>query len=153
VAIDDSGEAWHGDDPADVAAYLAEYTASEEAYPATAFRAIRCPCRSIKFRVERAGEVTRRLCPSCKRSKFICRAAEDWAEAVAEEEVERYRCTGCESTQANVTVGFAGYPESPELDAVKWFYIGLRCVRCGELCCYNNGKVARGPARQMYRQA
>ena len=153
MAIDDSGKAWHGDCPADVAAYLAEYTASEEVYPATAFRAIRCPCRSIKFRVQRAGEVTLRVCPACKRRKFICRLASDWEEAAEEEGVEPYRCTGCGAAQANITVGFAGYPEAPALDAVKWFYVGLRCVRCGELCCYNGGKVGRGPARLVYRRA
>ncbi len=153
VAIDDTGNVWHGSEPADVAEYLAKYTASEAAYPATAFRAIRCPCGQIKFRVERARGVTRRVCPGCKRSKFICRSSADWQEAVAEAGAERYRCQGCRSVQANITVGFAGYPEAPELDAVKWFYVGLRCVQCGELCCYNDGKIGRGPARLVYRRA
>ena len=153
VMIDDTGEAWHGSEPSDVAAYLSEYTLSEEAYPATAFRLIRCPCRSIEFLVERAREVTKRMCPACNRSKFICRTGSDWKEAAAEEGVDQYQCSGCGSSRANVTVGFAGYPEAPELDAVKWFYVGLRCVRCGELCCYNGGKVGRGPARLVYRRA
>ncbi len=92
--IDDTGNAWHGSDPSDVAAYLARYTATEEAYPATAFRLIRCPCRSIEFLVERSREVTKRTCLACNRSKFICRARSDWAEAVAEEGGEQYQCSG-----------------------------------------------------------
>jgi hypothetical protein len=152
MAIDRSGEYWKGSHPADVADYLAEYTASEEAYPATAFRLIRCPCRSLQFRVDRAWLVTRRLCASCKRTKFICRTKADWEEGVAEEGVESYRCGACGSARANVTVGFAGY-DDPKLDAVRWFYVGLRCVRCGELCCFGDGKVGRGPAALVYRRA
>lgn len=150
---DDSGEWWTGSGPSDVAPYLAEYTTVHAAYPATAFRLIRCPCRSLQYRVDRAREVTRRRCAACKRTKFICRQLGDWQEAVAEEGAEPYRCVTCGSARANITVGFAGYPEAPKLDAVKWFYVGLRCVRCGVLCCFNDGKVARGPARLMYRRA
>jgi hypothetical protein len=59
----------------------------------------------------------------------------------------------CGSKQANVAVGFAGYDEDPKLDAVKWFYVGLRCARCGVLCCFNDGKVGRGPAKLVSRRA
>jgi hypothetical protein len=153
VTIETAGKWWVGSDPADVADYLAAYTRSAEAYPTDAYRAIKCPCGSRRFRVTRAGSVTRRVCPACGRSKFICRAAGDWEEAVAERRGERYQCVECRSTLANVTVGFAGYEENPELDAVKWFYVGLRCARCGVLCCFNDGKVGRGSAAHVYRRA
>ena len=52
-------------------------------------------------------------------------------EAVEEEEPEPYYCVNCDCEDANVRVGFAGYSEDKKLDAVKWFYVGVRCARCG----------------------
>jgi hypothetical protein len=153
MAIDDSGEWWVGSDAADIAAYLTVYTRSEGAYPVKVCRLIRCPCGSLRFRVARAAEVTQRICAACGRRKFICRAKADWEEAEAEESVEPYICVSCGSKEANLAVGFAGYEENPELDAVKWFYVGLRCATCGVLGCFNDGKVGRGPAAEVYRRA
>jgi hypothetical protein len=78
--------------------------------------------------------------------------AEDWVEAVEEDGIERYRCIGCGGEEANVGVGFAGYPENPEVDGVKWFYVGVRCVGCGILGCFNEGKVGWGPAVDVYHK-
>jgi hypothetical protein len=152
VAIDTSGRWWTGSRPQDIASYLEEYTGLHEAYPATAFRLIRCPCRSLEFRVARALAVTRRVCAGCRRTKFICRSRADWEEARREERIAPYRCAGCGSTKANITVGFAAY-DDPKVDAVKWYYVGLRCPRCGVLCCFNDGKAGWGPARRVYRTA
>ena len=101
------------------------------------------PCRGSNAQV----------CAACWRSKFICRAKGDWQEAEAEEGVEHYACASCGSKKANIAVGFAGYEENPELDAVKWFYVGLQCATCGVLAYFNNGKVGRGPAADVYRRA
>lgn len=152
MAIDTSGTWWKGTEPADLGDYLAQYTRQEEAYPATAFRLIRCPCRSLQFRLARAWLVTRRVCVACKRTKFICRTRTDWEEGVAEAGIEPYRCATCGSVKVNVAVGFAGY-DDPKVDAVRWYYVGVRCVRCGVLGCFADGKVARGPARSVYRSA
>jgi hypothetical protein len=153
MAIDDSGEWWVGSEAADIAEYLTAYTCAEGAYPVKACRLIQCPCGSLRFRVARAAEVTRRVCPACRRTKFICRLKGDWEEAEAEEGVESYTCVSCGSKHANIAVGFAGYDQNPGLDAVKWFYVGLRCAKCGVLGCFNDGKVGRGPAAQVYRRA
>jgi hypothetical protein len=75
-----------------------------------------------------------------------------WEEAIHEEKPEPYCCVGCKGTEANVYVGFAGYPEKPQLPAgpVKWFYLGNRCCSCGILGSFNNGKVGRYPAEEVY---
>ncbi len=65
------------------------------------------------------------------------------------EGVEAYACVECGSSEANVIIGFAQY-EDPSIDAVKWFYVGIRCTVCGVLGCFNDGKVGWGPAAQVY---
>jgi hypothetical protein len=148
VAIDDSGEWWIGSEPADIEHYLFLFTRSENSYATTACRATICSCSSDRFRLERAREVTRRVCAACGRTSFICREAEDWEEAIAEEETQAFLCVNCGSPEVNIGVGFAGY-ESPDLDAVKWFYIGVRCADCGILGCFNDGKIGWGPADRV----
>ena len=75
-----------------------------------------------------------------------------WEEAIREEKPESFCCVGCKGDEANVYVGFAGYPEAPDLPArsVKWFYVGIRCFTCGILSSFNNGKVGRSPAEKVY---
>jgi hypothetical protein len=88
--------------------------------------------------------------------RYISRFGNDagWNEAAAEEKPEAYRCVGCGGLQVNVCLGFAGNEhhggakgkrkqEVP--DAVLWFYVGVRCVKCGILGCFNDNKVGRGP--------
>lgn len=149
MAIDDSGKWWIGSEAADIEPYLVAYTQSEGAYPITAYRAVSCSCGSDRFLLERAREVTRRICAACGYSGFICRETEDWEEAEAEESVETYLCVECGSPAAQIGVGFAGY-EPLDLDAVKWFFVGVRCAECGILGCFNDGKIGRGPAALVY---
>lgn len=151
MSIDDSGEWWVGSDPGDIEPYLRAYT--EGAYLISFFRGIRCNCGSDRFRLERAGSLVRRQCAACGSRSFTCGAAEDWEEAVEEEGSEPYSCVECGGDQANVGVGFAAYDEAPELDAVQWFYVGVRCAGCGILGCFGDGKVGRSPAAEVYRQA
>lgn len=147
MAIDESGEWWTGSEASDIEVYLAEYTAMEEAYPATAFHPVACPCGLDRFQLVRAGSITQRTCPSCGQVCYICRDGNPihWEEASKEEEAELYACVGCNGNGANVCLGFAGYPENPDIDAIKWFYVGVRCCTCGVLSCFNSGKVGRGP--------
>ena len=149
MAIDSSGQWWVGSAPADIQNYLEAYTRSEGAYPATVCRVVRCHCGSDRFRLERADDATRRTCVACGHIHLICRNAEDWEEAEAEEGVEPYSCIACNAKEANLTVGFASY-EDPQIDAVKWFYVGVRCAMCGILSCFNDGKVGCGPASEVY---
>lgn len=151
MAIDHSGESWYGSEPADIQDFLAAFSRSEGGYPTTAYRSVRCRCGSNRFRLERAAKVTRRTCAECGNSKVICHTIEDWEEAEAEEGAEPLECVACSSDEANISVGFAGYEENPELDAVQWFYVGVRCVECGLLGSFNDGKVGWGPATEVYQ--
>jgi hypothetical protein len=150
MAIDDSGDWWVGSEPADLQEFLAAFTQSEGGYLAKTFRLVRCSCGSERFKLDRASEVTRRACASCGSAKFICRESEDWEEAEADEGAESYSCVECKSPEANVVVGFAGYDHNPDIDGVKWFYVGVRCAECGILGCFNDGKIGWGPASEVY---
>jgi hypothetical protein len=57
----------------------------------------------------------------------------------------------CEAQEANVMVGFALYDEHPDIDGVKWFYVGVRCADRGILGCFNDGKIGRCPAAEVYK--
>jgi hypothetical protein len=139
-----------------LAEYLAYYTTTEQAYPATAFHPVACACGGDRFTLDRAGTVTRRTCAVCGQVRYIDRfgTGDGWLEAVEDQEGEEaYFCQSCGGDQAQVCLGFAGYPESPGLDAVKWYYVGVRCAACGEAECFNDGKVGRGPmAEAVFRQ-
>jgi hypothetical protein len=141
---------WVGSEPSDVREFLVAYTRSDGGYPATSYRLVRCPCSTERFRLERAGDVTRRTCVACGRSHFICRQADDWQEAEAEEGAESYGCVECGCREANLVVGFVGYEDNPEIDGVKWLYVGVRCAACGILGCFNDCKVGWGPASEVY---
>ena len=154
MAIDDSREWWTGTEPSDIPVYVAEVTRSQYAYPATEFRAIRCGCGSEQFRLLRAREMTQRTCAGCGQVRYTSRGKvvlAAWREATREEKPGPFRCVGCKGRRANVCVGFAGYPEAPGLGAaVKWFYVGIRCCKCGILRVFNDGKVGRLPADEVY---
>lgn len=131
-----------------LAEFLATNTAEEEAYPATAFWPITCFCGSDHFRLARTRSVTQRTCTRCGAVRYIARFgdASGWEEAIHDgEEAEWFSCAGCGGDKAIVCLGFAGYPETPELNSVKWFYVGVRCCECGLNECFNDGKVGRGP--------
>jgi hypothetical protein len=153
MPIDTSGEWWVGSERADIQEFLASYTRSEDSYPSTVYRSIVCPCGSDRFRLERARSVVRRTCPACGARTFVCRKADDWDEAAAVEAPEPCACVECNSAEVNVIVGFALYDDHPEIDAVKWFYVGVRCSHCGVLGCFSDGKVGRGPAADVYESA
>lgn len=150
MAIDDSGAWWVGSEAGDIEPYLRAYT--EDSYPMAVFRAVRCSCGGDRFRLERAGDIVRRECVACGLRHFICREAEDWEEAVEEEDPEPYTCVECQGAEVDVGVGFAVY-EGPDADGVKWFYVGARCASCGVLGCFGDGKVGWGPSEEVYRQA
>jgi hypothetical protein len=164
MVIDDAGDLWTGSEPADIAEYLVAYTSTEDGYPATAFRQLVCPCGSNRFRLVRAGSHTQRTCAGCKQVRYIDRFGKGagWKEAVAEEGSEPYKCVGCGGNKVNVCLGFADYarhpgykdkPDSPLPDAVLWFFVGVRCAKCGTLGCFNDGKVGRGPiAESTFRE-
>jgi hypothetical protein len=112
-------------------------------YHATTFWPVACSCGGDRFGLVRAGSYTQRTCKDCGQVRYISRSGDDlgWEEAVedggAEPFVCGYECDG--SDGARVCLGFAGYPDHPELDAVLWFFVGIRCCGCGIISCFNDG--------------
>jgi hypothetical protein len=116
---------------------------------ATAFWPVVCPCGGECFRLVRAGTITQRTCTKCGEVRYISRFGDglSWEEAVEDRGAEPFTCGyECDGSKgAQVCLGLAGYPNNPELDAVLWFYVGIRCCGCGIISCFNDGKVGRGP--------
>jgi hypothetical protein len=138
-----------------LADFLAKYTA-QEAYPATAFMPVLCVCGSDHFRLSRVRSTTQRTCSRCGAVRYIARFGNDcgWEEALQDgAEGEWFSCVACGGDKASVCLGFAGYPDSPGLDAVKWFYVGVRCCECRRDECFNDGEVGCGPmAESVFRE-
>ncbi len=164
MAMDDSGEWWTGSEASDIGPYLAEYTLCGGGYPANAFWPVVCTCGSAQFRLLRARSITQRTCAGCGQVRYISRSGDGggWEEAAWEEKPEPCTCVGCGGDTVNVCLGLADYarhpgcanrPGSPLPDAVLWFYVGYRCVKCGILGCFNDGKVGRCPmAESTFRE-
>ena len=144
MTIDTSGKWWVGSEPADLAAYLREFTADSNLVGE--YRSATCPCGSTEFFVDADDTqgAAKRTCAKCRSEHFICDSAEYWEEA----EPSRCACP-CGAEVMNVGVGFAIYPDDRE---VKWLYIGCRCASCGVLGCYADWKVAYAPSRHLFDQ-
>ena len=153
MAIDKSGTWWVGSDASDIESYLIAFTESPDGgHPVAGYRAIRCKCGGESFLLERVLDIARRRCPSCGAESFTCRSADDREEA-AEDHSEAFEGVECKCEHTNMCGDFASYDGSPELDSVKWFYVGVRCADCGVLGCFADGKVGGGPATEVSRQA
>lgn len=118
------------------------------AFPPTALYPVTCSCGSDIFQLARAGSETERTCAQCGDVRYISRFGDrdGWLEAVEDGRgPERFRCAECASDEARICLAFAGYLETPDLDAVKWFYVAVQCCECDRCACFNDGKVGRGP--------
>jgi hypothetical protein len=143
-----------------LADFLVEYTAADQAYPATAFHPLICSCGCNRFRLARAWSSIQRTCASCGAVRYIDRegTSDGWDEAVGEgESPEPFQCSECGFTEAQVCLGFAGYEKhpccvgksEPSPDAVLWYYVGVRCCGCLLDGVFGGGKVGRGPMAEV----
>ena len=141
MAIDKSGKWWIGTCSEDIKDYLEAY--SSDGYGVHEFRLAKCSCGSDTFRLfaDHGEGCAKRTCTSCASSQFICDSEEYWSEAAPEE----WKCVECDSTSANVGVGFSLYKEGE----VRWLYIGERCAQCGTLGCFAGWKIAYSPSKQL----
>src|SRR5579884_699708 len=147
-----------------LAEFLAQYTAAEQAYPATAFLPLACSCGCERFRLARAWSSIQRSCAECGTVRYVDRwgTSDGWDEAIGEGETpESLTCPECESDEACVCLAFAGYANHPGCrnqdeplpDAVLWYYVGVRCCGCGLDGVVGDGKVGRGPMdEQVFRE-
>ena len=145
MAIDTSGEWWTGTSPDDLEEYLRAY--ADDSYQVHEFRLARCECGSLEFLLDSSDPdgVARRTCLKCQNEHFICDSGEFWNDA----ETERWACIDCESSTANIGVGFSLYEDRAD---IKWIYIGVRCAHCGVLGCCAGWKVGYGPSLQLMNQ-
>ena len=145
MAIDESGEWWVGDSPADIGEYLQAF--SEENYPVELFRMANCSCGCSTFRIDfdNTENVVRRTCENCDLQHFVCDSDEFWDDASP----EVWKCVGCASLRHHLGVGFALYHTKQD---VHWLYVGVRCAKCGILACIADWKVGYGPSLQLIEQ-
>lgn len=144
MSVDKSGQWWVGASPQDIKEYLEAYSA--EGYRSQQFRQAKCACGGDTFELfaDDDESCAKRICASCAVEHFICDSAEYWSYATP----EKWKCTGCGSTSANIGVGFSLYEDGE----VRWPYVGQRCSNCGILGCFAGWKVAYTPSKQLLEQ-
>ena len=133
MALRERGGHNYGDSHSDIRDELRRYS-SQNGTPATRFINALCPCGAETFHVrldDDAGAAVR-VCQSCGAEHAIGDSAEYLAEAMLEE----CECP-CAGASFEMSVGVALYAGSTD---VKWLYLGLRCVHCGLVACYGDGK-------------
>jgi len=146
MPIDTSGKWWKGSTPEDIAEYL--HALSADSYPSSEFRISRCQCGGVVFQleVEQDEGVAKRTCASCGNEHLICDSAENYEEGT---KLKKFKCV-CKATLANVGVGFSFYEESK---AIRWLWVGHRCVKCGVLGSMLEWKVGYEPSLHLLNEA
>jgi hypothetical protein len=113
---------------------VAEYSL-KNGYPATRYAAVRCgACGGREHRLwldEQAG-VAVAGCAACG----DVRALADGAEYMDEAALDDCVCT-CDTPVFELVLGVSLYSDS---QAVRWLYVGARCVACGLAGCYGDWK-------------
>jgi hypothetical protein len=146
MPIDTSGKWWTGSTPDDIGEYLQALSSSS--YPTSEFRLSRCQCGGIIFRleVEQDEGVAKRTCADCGAEHLVCDSAENYEEGT---KLKKFKCV-CKATLANVGVSFSLYEEGR---AVRWLWVGHRCVKCGVLGSMVEWKVGYEPSLQLLNEA
>ena len=138
VAIDKSGDAWRGEDAADLAQYLQEFEAG--GYRVGRVVAAGCPgCAGRVFRLSTDADdgCAERTCPECGKSVLML-DSEDYWEGAAPEEV---RCR-CGADLFEVAVAFSLRANGD----VRWVSVGMRCTGDGVLGCCADWKIDYSPS-------
>ena len=148
MAIDKSGDFWTSPDAGDIERFLNDLAAEEGSIPINRFRAARCACGSIEFRLRGDDEegCAERVCVACKMARFICDSADYWSEA----EPERLVCHVCDNDTFNIGIGFS--LEKGKGPDVQWVTVGERCVKCGVLGSFADWKISYSPSAHLMDQ-
>jgi hypothetical protein len=144
MAINKSGKWWKGCNENDIKQYLEEY--SEDGYRIHEFRLAKCKCGSTEFRVkfDNNGGVAKRKCKRCNTERYICDSEEHWEDS----EIASFKCIECGSKISNVGAGFSLYDDGE----IFWWYLGVRCSKCGVLGCLFDCKIGYGPSKHLMEQ-
>ena len=145
MPIDTSGKWWTGSTPEDIAEYL--HALSADSYPATEFRLSSCKCGGVTFslEVDQDEGVAKRICAACGSEHLVCDSAENYEPGA---KLKKFKCV-CKATLANVGVGFCLYEQA---NAVRWLWVGHRCVKCGVLGSMVEWKVGYEPSLHLLNE-
>ena len=132
MSLRNEGEFSYGDNQLDIREALKDYSANS--YPAKYFADALCKCGSKEFKllIDDNEGVAVRICKNCQ----IEHPIGDSAEYLSEAEFDECECI-CGSSFFEITVGVALYDAS---EAVKWLYIGCRCLNCNLTAGYADWK-------------
>jgi hypothetical protein len=146
MALVKRGKWRYGDSQADIRSELLRYS-QLNAYPAQHFADAVCGCggRTFRLRLDDNEGAAVRNCVSCGGEHPIG----DSAEYLADAELEGYECP-CDADILEITVGLSLYEGT---EAVKWLYLGCRCVACGLTACYGDWKNEFEDYHELLRQA
>lgn len=126
------GSRGFADEQSDLPEALRAYA---DGYPPTRFADAACECGSHQFlfAVDDDEGAAERECVRCERAAFIA----DSADLADSANLAQCECT-CGADVFELTLGLATYED--DADAVRWIYVGARCVACGEAGCYSDWK-------------
>lgn len=140
------GKHRYSDSAVDIAQEIRRYSAHE--YPAEHFAQARCAsCRGSTFTLsldDNEGAAVRR-CNACKEDHPIG----DSDEFLDDAELEDCGCP-CGKDDFEITIGVALYTDS---EAVRWIYVGCRCVACGLTAVYGDWKNEHESYRELLAKA
>ncbi|MCI0703186.1 MAG: hypothetical protein L0241_19070 [Planctomycetia bacterium] len=134
MALRRQGDYWYGETPTDVWEYFVWWTRNS-CEPVKHWRQAVCECGSGVFELLMSAEegFHERTCVECGAVHQMLRegarprkSPEDAGPAVC-------ICNHDEFEIVGVTAPFQG-----DLHSAKWFYLGLRCIHCGCLGCYDD---------------
>lgn len=144
MTIDRSRQWWTGTEAADLAEYLAAYSAA--GYPTQRVIPITCgTCGADTFtvRVDDEEGCAERTCSSCRDTTLVF----DSEDTLDEAELDHATCP-CGGETFNAAAGFALHDDGD----IRWVYLGLRCVRDGVLGCYTDWKIDYSPTAHLFER-
>jgi hypothetical protein len=106
-----------------------------------------CGGRSFEVQISGDGCAARRTCLACGSRDFIADSAEYWDD---DEDVEYFCACPCGEEEFAAAVGFSLREDRQD---VRWLYLGLRCLACGQLGIYEDWKINYGPSLHLLDQA
>lgn len=125
MALRKRGKWWYGDAQSDIRDELVRYS-TENSYVAVHFADAVCGCggRVFGLMIDDNEGVAVRTCTTCDAGQH---PIGDSAEYMEDAELQECACR-CKAEAFEITTGVALYEGT---EAVKWIYVGCRCVKCG----------------------